>query len=882
MKRLRAWLVRLAGVGSPARRDRELAEEIESHLELHIADNVRAGMGAEEARRNALLKLGGVEPVKEAYRDRRSVPVIENLLRDTRLAIRQLRKNPGFTATAVLVLGLGICASVAIFAFVDATLIQPLPYRDPTRLAGVFEKVQFCPRCPLSYPDYLDWKRLNTVFSAVEAFEGTGFTMRTGAGAEMVRGAQVTAGFFRTLGVAPVLGRDFRTGEDTPAAPRPVVLSYAAWQKRYAGDTAILGQTVALNGEVNTIIGVLPAGFHFAAAGEAEFWAALHVSSNSCYAQRGCHSLHGLARLRDGVSMEAADANIRLIAGDLEKQYQSNRGQGGSVIALTELEVGRIRPIVIVLLCGAGLLLLIACVNVTSLVLVRAESRKREMAVRSALGGSRARLASQFVTEAVVLAGAATLFGLVCARLLMRLLTGLIGADQMDAMPFLRGAGLNFRVLAFAAGAGLAAAALFSVAAASRSFVPGGGLRHGLAEGGRGSAGTAWRRIGANLVVLELAVAVVLLAGAGLLGKSFYRLLHVDMGMQPDHLATLQLAEPDAIRDSNPKVVALAHEVTRSIAALPGVESVGLSSLLPVRGGNTMWIRVIGRPFHGEHNEVGYRQVSSGYFTTLGAKRLRGRYFTEADDASKPAVVIIDHALAEKYFPGEDPVGKQIAYSGAESPPMQVVGVVQDIKEGALDEATWPTLYVAFNQDPDDHFALVVRTSKGEQALLPTLAATVHRVDPGISTYGLRTMRSIIDNTPAAYLHRSSAWLVSGFALLALLLGAAGLYGVIAYSVSRRTREIGVRMALGAQPWAVHRLIFKEAARLIAAGIAIGLVGAMAAARLLSGLLFGVRAADPQTMAAVAAVLGAVAVLASYIPARRAASIDPVEALRAE
>jgi predicted permease len=880
MRRLRAWLVRLAGLWSGGRRDRDLADEIESNLQLHIADNLRAGMRPDQARREAILKLGGVEPAKEAYRDRRSVPVLENLLRDTRYALRQLRKNPGFTCTAVLVLGLGICASVAIFAFVDATLIKPLPYRDPVRLVGLFETVQFCPLCPLSYPDYLDWKRLNKVFTAADAFEGTGFTLRTGSGAEVVSGAEVTAGFFKTLGVTPALGRDFRTGEDSPAAPRTVILSYAAWQKRYAGNAAVLGQTVTLNGQANTIVGVLPRDFHFAATGPAEFWAALHTTGSSCYPQRGCHSLHGLARLRDGVSVQTADANIKLIAGELEKQYSSNRGQGGSVIPLIELEVGHIRPILIVLLCGAGLLLLIACVNVTSLMLVRAESRKREMAVRSALGGSRARLVGQFVTESVVLVAAATLLALISARWLMQLLLSLIGADQLAAMPFLQGLGMNFRVMAFAAAVSVAVAALFSITPAARSFSP--DLRAGLAEGGRGSAGTTWRRFGANLVVLELAIAVVLLVGAGLLGKSFYRLLHVDIGMQPDHLATMRIAEPDSIRDSDAKTVALAREVTSRVSSLPGVQSVALSSMLPVNGGNTMWIRVIGHPFHGEHNEVGYRQVSAGYFATLRAKLLRGRYFTEADGASKPPVVIIDRALAEKYFPGEDPVGMQMAYSGATSPPMQVVGIVEDIKEGALDETTWPTLYVAFNQDPDDHFSLVVRTAGNEQALLPTLAAAIHRIDPGIATFDPRTMSQRIDNTPAAYLRRCSAWLVGGFALLALLLGAAGLYGVIAYSVSRRTREIGVRMALGAQRGTVYRLILREAGWLIALGIGIGLVCSVAAATLLRDLLFGVRSADPEILAGVAAVLGVAAILASYIPARRAASVNPVDALRAE
>ena len=880
MRGIRAWAMRLGGLSRGARLEREVSDELASHLQMHIDDNLGAGMTPEQARRDALLKLGGVEATKEAYRDRGGVPWMENLVRDTRFAIRQLRKNPVFTATAVLVLGLGICASVAIFAFVDATLIKPLPYRDPNRLVGLFETVALCPQCPLSYPDYLDWKRLNKVFTAADAFEGGGVSLRTDAGAEMASAAVVTAGFFKTLGVAPVLGRDFRAGEDAPEAPRTVMVSYAAWQKRYAGNAAALGQTVILNGNANVIIGVLPRDFHFAAVGGAEFWTALHTTSNGCYRQRGCHSLHGLARLRDGVSAQTADANIKQIAGELEKQYPSNRGQGGAVIPLTRLEVGRTGPIVIVLLCGAGLLLLIACVNVTSLVLVRAESRRREMAVRSALGGSRARLISQFVTEAMVLVAAAAALGLVSARELMRLLLTLIGEDKLAGMPFLYGLGMNARVLAFAAAVSVGAAALFSITPAWRSFRP--DIRAGLAEGSRGSAGTTWRRFGANLVVLELATAVVLLVGAGLLGQSFYRLLHVDMGMQPEHLATLRVAAPASIHDNNAKVVALAREIMNRTGRLPGVESVAVSSLLPVIGGNTMWIRVIGHPFHGEHNEVGYRQVSSGYFTTLRAKLLRGRYFTEADDASKPPVAIIDRALAEKYFPGEQPVGMQMAYAGASGPPMQVVGMVEDIKEGALDETTWPTLYVAYNQDPEENFALVARTWKGEQPLLPTLAATIRRIDPGIATFDQRSMSDRIDNTQAAYLHRCSAWLVGGFAVLALVLGAAGLYGVIAYSVSRRTREIGVRMALGAQAGTVNRMILSEAVRLIAAGIVIGLAGSAAAARLLRGLLFGVSAADPATMAAVAVVLGMAALLASYIPARRAAAVNPVDALRAE
>jgi macrolide transport system ATP-binding/permease protein len=383
--------------------------------------------------------------------------------------------------------------------------------------------------------------------------------------------------------------------------------------------------------------------------------------------------------------------------------------------------------------------------------------------------------------------------------------------------------------------------------------------------------------------VLELATAVVLLVGAGLLGQSLYRLLHEDMGMQPEHLATLRINAPDSSYRKPEQAVALERQVLSRMENLPGVESVGITSRLPVTGGNTMWIKVVDRPFNGEHNEVGYREVSSGYFSTLRARLLRGRYFTEQDDASKPPVIVIDQSFAKKYFPGEDPVGKQILYVDAKpSPPMEIVGIVDDIKEGPLDRDTWPTMYVAFNQDPNDNFSIVVRTAQAEQSLLPVMAATVHRIDSEISTFMESTMTEKINDSPEAYLHRSSAWLVGGFAAVAFLLSVVGLYGVVSYSVSQRTREIGIRLALGAQPRAVYRLILKEAGWLTALGIAAGLACAVAAANLMRGLLFGVRSWDLPTLAAVALLLGIPAMLASYLPARRAASLDPVEVLRAE
>jgi macrolide transport system ATP-binding/permease protein len=807
---------------------------------------------------------------------------MNGFLQDFRYALRQLRKSPGFACTAILVLTLGMCASVSIFAFVDAALIRPLPYPNPNRLVDVTESVAMIPRANLSYPDYLDWKRLNQVFRSMDVYGGTGYLLRTSAGTEPVPGTRVSDGFFHTLGITPVLGRDFYTGEDLPAAPRTVILSYSTWQNRFGGRKDVIGETVTLSGIPHTIVGVLPIDFQFAPRGKAEFWTTLHAS-DSCALRRSCHNFNGVARLKEGITVATALANMKTIARQLELQYPNdNRDQGASVLPLSEVIVSNIRPILLVLLGGAGLLLIIACVNVSSLLLVRSENRKREVAVRGALGASRARLIRQFVTEGLVLVAAGCCFGLVGAVGVMRILMRLISKDMMATMPYLTGLGMSSHVLVFAGAISVFAAALFSLPPVLR--LPLAKLREGLTEGGRGYAGTVWRRFGANLVAVELAIAVVLLVGAGLLGKSFYRLLHVDIGFQPDHLATLQVALSDATYAKDEQVVAVGRQIVSRVQSLPGVESVGLTSVLPVSfNGNTTWIRLVGRPYNGEHNEVNQRDVNSDLFATLHAKLLRGRYFTDAEDASKPSVVLINQALARKYFPGEDPIGKKIGDTDLSPKSItEIIGVVDDVKDGSLDSEIWPAVYYPFNQNSDTYFSLVVRTSQAEQSILPTLVGAVHELDPGIGTMNEATMIDRINDSPTAYLHRSSAWLVGGFASLALLLGVVGLYGVIAYSVTQRTREIGVRMALGAQRGSVYQLIMKEAVWLAGIGIGAGLLSAIAAASLMRGLLFGVRSWDATTLAGVSVVLSISALLASYLPARRAARVDPMVALRYE
>jgi predicted permease len=882
MKRLRATIVRVAGLLPGARRDQAFAEEIESHLEMHIEDNLRAGMTPAEARRDALLKLGGVESTKQAYRERSTIPVLEHLHQDVRFAIRQLVKNPGFTSTAILMLALGVGASVAIFGFVDAALIKPLPYPNPSRLVHVTERTAQIPRANLSYPDYLDWKRLNTVFSSMDVFQGVGYMLNTPKGAQPVPGARVSDGFFRTLGIAPALGRDFQPGEDLPGGPRTVILSHAAWQTRFGGKPDVIGQSITLNGVAHTIVGVLPQDFQFAPRGRAELWTPLHPAG-SCDLRRSCHGLRGIGRLRDGVSVQTALADMTAIAQQLEKDYPgSNRDQGASVLPLSEIIVGDLRPILMVLLAGAGLLLVIACVNVASLLLVRGESRRRELAVRRALGASQARLISQFVTEGSVLVAGGGALGLMVAAWVMQLLTRLIPADMLANMPYLRGLGLNGRTVAAAGVISLFAATLFSLTPALRSSPS--QMAEGMATGSRGSAGNTWQRLGFKLVILELATAVVLLVGAGLLGRSLYQLLRVDLGFEADHLAMVDVAAPAARYTNDEQTVALGRQVVSRVASLPGVISVGLTSTRPVSfNGNTDWIRFVGRPYHGEHNEVNLRDVSAGYFATLRATLLRGRDFTEADDASARRVVVINHALAARYFPGEDPIGKQIGNNDLSPDSIkEIVGIVDDIREGTLDSEIWPAVYYPFNQSPDKYFAVVVRTAQAEASVLPALSAAIHEIDRDLGTIAEATVQSSINDSPTTYLHRSSAWLAGGFAGLALVLGIVGLYGVIAYSVSQRTRELGVRLALGAQRRSVYQLILKEAAAVAAAGIVLGLAASLVASTLMRTLLFATPPWDVTTMAVVALVLAGSALLASYIPARRAASVNPIEALRAE
>jgi macrolide transport system ATP-binding/permease protein len=883
------WLtqvrLRLRSLFHGERVEQELREEMRYHLERLIEEGLGDGLSLDEARISARRRMGPITQNMEGCRDMRGLTFIEQRIQDLRFAARQLLKHPGFACTAILMLALGLAANVAIFGFADATLIKPLPYTDQSRLVAVFgtwrEKTE---RSNLSYLDYVDLRARNRTVSSIDVYDvRTGNTLTTSTGAKRVTAPSVSAGFFHTLGITPILGRDFQQSDEGLSAPATVLLTYGTWQARFGGRADVLGQSLMLGGEPHTVVGVLPRDFYFALAGPAEFWLTIR-GAGPCWQRRGCRSLHGLARLPDGVSPQIAAAGLDGVMQELREQYpDSNREQSVNVVRLREVILGDVQSILLVLLSGAGLLLLIACINVVTLLLVRSDSRARELALRNALGVSGVRLALQFATEALVLVGAGGTIGLALAAAGMRFLTSLLRADMVARLPSLQGIGLNVRLVAFAIGVSLVAAVVFALtpvvrASMSERFA-------GLKDGSRGT-GTTWRRVGAYLVIAELAFAVILLVGAGLLGKSLYRLLRVDTGLNPDHLATLSVGLPPGNLRKDQSLI-FTRQVAERVAAVPGVEAVGYADQLPLAPGDaptsTFW--VAGRPDREQLEDAHpVRGVSAGYFTALQARLLRGRYFTDAEVASGRHVMIINQSTAMRYFTGEDPIGQSISFSRPDAaeplPVRQIVGVIADMKDGPVEMPARPAAYVPFDQAGG--FALVVRTSRSEKSMFATLVTAIRELRPGLSISGQMTMTDRMDQLPSMHVHRSSAWIVGGFAAMAFLMSVGGLYGVIAYSVGQRSREIAVRMALGAQRRSVYQLILGQSAWLVAVGLALGSALAVGAAQLMRQLLFGVGAWDTPTLVMVAAVLAFSALLASWIPARRAASVNPIEVLRAD
>jgi len=822
------------------------------------------------------------------------------MFRELRYAIRQLANDRVFTCTAVAVQAVGLAASVAIFGFVDVALIKPLPYREPSRLYTAFgTRPEFAheeTRGSVSYLNFVDWRARNAAFDSIAAYDvRSGFTLTTSAGAERVSGLRVTSGFFRTLGVTPLLGREFQPDEEGRSAPATVMLSYSAWQTRFGGRAEVIGTTVNLQtpwlagGGPHVVIGVLPPDFNFPLADDAEFWATIR-GPQACWDVRTCQSLEAIARLRDGISAQTASANLTSIVSQLQSEYPTTPSYTvvAKLVALRDAVLGNVRPILFLLLAGAGMLLLIACINVFSLLLARSDRRAREFAIRHALGASSARLSLLFAIESIVLAVASGGLGLIVAAWVMRLLGGLLSADMISRMPYLRDASLNLHAVEFAALVCFGGAIVFTVTPMARFLFS--GRLQGLKDGGRGAASLTWRRFGAYLVAAELAVAVLLVVNAGLLGKSLYRLIHLDTGFVAQQLMTVSVTPvsvrpPETSRATVPDHEPPARRAMRiadRVAALPGVQSVAYADQLPFSRGlapaSTFWVS--GRASDRQIDESGpVRRISAGYFETLQAALLRGRFFSRHEVAASRSVVIINDTAARRLFGGEDPIGRSIAFGGPSSPQRQIVGVVADIADGPPDTPPHSAAYVPFDQT---ELGLVIRTTQSDRGALTVLAAAIHEIDPNAMVGRMSTMIDRLDESPATSMRRSTAWLVGGFAFIAFILAIVGLYGVVAYSVGQRTREIGVRMALGARRATVYRLVLGEASRLILGGALLGIVCSLFTATMTKHLLFGVESWDPATLVITSMALIVTALIASYVPARRAASVDPIEILRDE
>jgi len=750
------------------------------------------------------------------------------------------------------------------------------------RLVALYERIPVGDRYHLSYLDYTEWRKRNRVFSSLDVYRPDVVTVRGAAGAEEVRSVLVSDGFFRTLGVAPVMGRDFLPGEEAASAENVVVLSYGSWQSRFGGDRNVVGRWTTIDGGQYRVVGVMPKEFHFAPVGRAEFWLTLH---DRCKDNFGCFPFYGVARLKDGVSLATAAENLTQVSAELAREYpKSNRDRTSTVLSLSGAILGDIRPMLIALLSGAALLCVIGFVNVSSLLLVRTESRRREIAVREALGASRLRLTRQFVVEGFVLAGCGFVAGLALTWFSLGALKGLIPERALAGMPYLEVMQWNARIPLFAALVAVTGGVLFAAAPVFHLLLM--NMQEGLRESGRSSSGRAWRRSGAALVVVELAITVVLLVSAGLLAKSFYRLLHVEMGIDAQRLAMVHVLRLGRY-DDDAKNLATERELVSRVQRLPGVEQVSVTGQ-PVLGSGEGYasrfthFRVAGRAYVGEGNEALDQQVGVGYFETMGARLVQGRFFAQADDGTRRPVAVINETMARQEFGGESALGRKIVSQYDPENPLEVVGVVADVKDGALDSKPTSSVYRPFEQVPLQSFYLSFRTKQAAGAVLPEVVQAAKQVDAALIVNEEETMAERIGNSEAAYLHRSAAWIVGGFAGLALVLGTVGLYGVIAYSVAQRRREIGLRVALGAQRGTVYAMVMREAARLSVAGVLGGLLCSVAATLALRSLLFGVSRWDVTTMLGVAGVLMVAALVAGFLPAKRAAGVEPMEALRAE
>jgi len=800
---------------------------------------------------------------------------MDTFLKDLRYGLRMLIKKPGFAIVVLITLAVGIGANTAIFSVVNGVLLRPLPFGDPDRLIWIWGRFSLGNQASVSPPDFLDYRAQNHSFERLAAmFPFASFNITGDGEPERVAGARVTADFFQTLGVAPIEGRDFVPEEEQPGNNRVALISRSLWSRRFGADPAIIGQSVLLDGENYVVIGVIPD--NSAMPAQAHIWTPLTFDDPEMKVRR-FHFLRPIARLRPGISLDQAKAELDSIAGSLEQQYpESNTTWGLRLVALKDQIVGDVRTPLIVLLGAVGFVLLIACANVANLLLARATSRQKEMAIRAALGAGRRRIIRQLMTESVVLSVAGGALGLLLAIWGTRVIV----AAMPDNIPRTGEITIDSNVMLFTIALSLLTGLLFGLAPAIQASKS--DLHNSLKEGSKGqSSGVRHNRTRSVLVVAEVALALVLLTGVALLVQSFQRLQQVDTGFNTENLLTMRIALSQSKYSEEGKARVFFDDLLRRVSTLPGVVSSGITTELPFgAGGGDTYFTIEDRPFADPNQKVTARnpRVSSGFMQTMGMQLLRGRHFTEQDTQGELHTVIINETFAQRFFNDEDPVGKRLIIDMGQSFTCEIVGVARDVKQYSLAEDGREVMYLPSLEVGGA--SLVIRATNNPSALVAAVQNQIKAIDKDQPVSQVSTMDQLLANSVAEPRFRTLLLLL--FAIVALLLASIGIYGVMSYTVTQRTREIGIRMALGAQRSDVLKLVVRQAVTLTLAGVGLGVIAAFGLTRLIESLLFEVTASDPLTFVVVSMLLTSVALLASYIPARRATKVDPMAALRYE